>query len=1084
MRTNGDDDDRMGRATSPPMASRGAHDDIGDPMSFATDGRGLSAKADAAGFSPVRFNKSRQHTLDVDPRTKLKIISVPADKRVSFADLQDVVLHIFFDCYKITSGEQHVDRVLIVTDQTLLLCSKDGSCSRCVMVDRVKSLSVTNDKRALAIQVPSEYDIILKFLHPSDRDRVITVLRAVFRRMTHGRLPVETVKGTFDPKAFNIKKPPNFRLSLIPQRTRDQLRQALEAFEQEEEQMLEELDIIQEEMQARHQANMVDMQSELNEKIAKYKDIANDVWDNDARLKKLREDVTKSKRLIEEVDGPFGADGELPKSKDSEIAELELVVARLNAAVYVSGSDQLRREHDDKMASTYFQRDLQEQLYQPTWPGNELNSDLQSLSRALTEKLAAQQKEIDALNDVLEEEDLIEARLRVTKEKIALMRQQLRSELHRRKAATGGDGGGGGSGAVGGGASHTGGAQMEYLDKEKDWLQALPQEISLDTIQYDPRTSLRFVDVPPALATQFGKLSGRIIHFFSVVRKQQRNGDIEKRIFFITDIAIFLATLNSDVKRYIEVGDIDEIVLETGTTRIGFRSSAQYDLVFSCATHDHRSEIVQVLQKIYNYHTNGRSIKVLEIERHQRIEAFLTLQPPADFRMPTIRMTSKEELINRIRERRDVLLHNAPITLSAGDATKPADIHLSDREYADLRRIIAQEMELHWRQDPALVQLRAQLDNTARQSASVSEECTRLKRLIDEHKCEDGVSLSAGSFPIAPGAGIKPSTGEGTYHPAADGLFFIKVDPVQLNCELDVLELTFNNDFLFTGHANGFVNIWDLDDSSEHEQAVSSGILGTNVTGRHRLLRTLREHTGKITDFVCNPAKLYTSSTDGTVRIWELKSGRCVTSMVREDKGLGMAPPRSAVNAISMDDRDKRLVSGGADTYLCVWDVETQRAEFAHRGHTQPILDLVKDGNFVVSIDWGRAHFWDLRTGKVVASVQDSFGGLSCVDYCDYKAVFGTRAGDLAVWDHRKGVSETICGHKDDVLHVQMAGRSCISSSGDYTIKMWDTGGADMLAMKSLGNFNESHPFETKCFRMEGRRFIAGQGQFVKIWSK
>eukprot|EP00658_Telonema_sp_P-2_P002344 TRINITY_DN10893_c0_g2_i3.p1 TRINITY_DN10893_c0_g2~~TRINITY_DN10893_c0_g2_i3.p1 ORF type:complete len:249 (+),score=39.80 TRINITY_DN10893_c0_g2_i3:130-876(+) len=246
----------------------------------------------------------------------------------------------------------------------------------------------------------------------------------------------------------------------------------------------------------------------------------------------------------------------------------------------------------------------------------------------------------------------------------------------------------------------------------------------------------------------------------------------------------------------------------------------------------------------------------------------------------------------------------------------------------------------------------------------------------------------------------------------------------------------------------------------------------------------IRDSTGKITDFVCNPAKLFTSSTDGTVRIWELKTGRCMTSMVREDKGMGMAPPRSAVNAISMDERDKRLVSGGADTYLCVWDVETQRAEFAHRGHTQPIIDLVKEDNFVVSIDWGRAHFWDLRTGKVVASVQDTFGGLSCVDYSDYKAVFGTRAGDLAVWDHRKGVSETICGHKDDVLKVQMAGRSCISSSGDYTIKMWDTGGADMLAMKSLGNFNESHPFETKCFQMEGRRFVAGQGQFVKIWSK
>ena len=144
---------------------------------------GLTAKAEAAGFSPVRQHRGRHHSLEVDPRTKLRIIGVPQERRVTFAELQDAVIHVFLDCLKCAAGNNFQNRVLVITDQTLFLCDTEGAVGRCFMVDQIKSLSVCGDPKILGIIVQTEYDLVLKFPNASDRDRVIKALRTVYRRL-------------------------------------------------------------------------------------------------------------------------------------------------------------------------------------------------------------------------------------------------------------------------------------------------------------------------------------------------------------------------------------------------------------------------------------------------------------------------------------------------------------------------------------------------------------------------------------------------------------------------------------------------------------------------------------------------------------------------------------------------------------------------------------------------------------------------------------------------------------------------------------------------------------------------------------
>jgi WD40 repeat protein len=176
---------------------------------------------------------------------------------------------------------------------------------------------------------------------------------------------------------------------------------------------------------------------------------------------------------------------------------------------------------------------------------------------------------------------------------------------------------------------------------------------------------------------------------------------------------------------------------------------------------------------------------------------------------------------------------------------------------------------------------------------------------------------------------------------------------------------------------------------------------------------------------------------------------------------------------------DNRIVSGGFDTFVHVWDKETARQVSAYRGHRSPIVAVKLDGNLIASSEWGWSLLWDIRSSRVVRTLRDEHGGIKCIDFSDGILACGGSGGDLTLWDVSRNVGETISAHDDDILHLQLAGRAVITSGGDHKIRMWDA-----TAMRSLGVFHDSHPFETKSFRMEDRVFLAGQGHFTRIWRK
>jgi serine/threonine protein kinase len=143
-----------------------------------------------------------------------------------------------------------------------------------------------------------------------------------------------------------------------------------------------------------------------------------------------------------------------------------------------------------------------------------------------------------------------------------------------------------------------------------------------------------------------------------------------------------------------------------------------------------------------------------------------------------------------------------------------------------------------------------------------------------------------------------------------------------------------NGTRLVSGDANGFVFIWDLENVDKpvslqaHEGAVngvafwpdgkqflSAGsdkvAILWDIKSRKEVSR-LPEHPGRIlaVNHGPGPEDVTTACEDGLIRIWDLK----------KDKGRELKGHRGAVNCVTASSDGQRLLSGGADGTVRLWD--------------------------------------------------------------------------------------------------------------------------------------------------------------------
>jgi WD40 repeat protein len=207
-----------------------------------------------------------------------------------------------------------------------------------------------------------------------------------------------------------------------------------------------------------------------------------------------------------------------------------------------------------------------------------------------------------------------------------------------------------------------------------------------------------------------------------------------------------------------------------------------------------------------------------------------------------------------------------------------------------------------------------------------------------------------------------------------------------------------------------------------------------------------------------------TSSWDGSLRVWNLKSGKQMGEDWRDGK--------SQVWSIALSPDGKKVVSGSDDGAVRLWDIDTCKVIAKWTGHTNIVVSVCwsRDGLRVLSgSNDGTVRQWDVEgetrdvksRETIFASIKTGHEWVWAVVYSPDMSLIATAGWDLSgtgestessirIWDAKTGkLVATLRGHTREVTCLAWTkdGKTLISGSYDSSIRTWNTTKWEQIAI-------------------------------------
>ena len=163
------------------------------------------------------------------------------------------------------------------------------------------------------------------------------------------------------------------------------------------------------------------------------------------------------------------------------------------------------------------------------------------------------------------------------------------------------------------------------------------------------------------------------------------------------------------------------------------------------------------------------------------------------------------------------------------------------------------------------------------------------------------------------------------------------------------------------------------------------------------LKRTLEGHTSAVHSVaVTEDGKVVSGGADNSIKVWDLSSGK----LLRTLKGHN-----SSINTVTVS-VDGKVVSGGADNSIMVWDLSSGKLLRTMKGHNFPIntVAVTASGMVVSGSQDHTLRVWDLASGNLLHTLEGHTQSVnSLVVTPDGKVVSGSRDNTVKVWDLASG---------------------------------------------------------------------------------
>jgi hypothetical protein len=193
-------------------------------------------------------------------------------------------------------------------------------------------------------------------------------------------------------------------------------------------------------------------------------------------------------------------------------------------------------------------------------------------------------------------------------------------------------------------------------------------------------------------------------------------------------------------------------------------------------------------------------------------------------------------------------------------------------------------------------------------------------------------------------------------------------------------------------------------------------------------------HTGSVLALAVLPnGKLASGSYDRTIRIWDIATQRCESTLRGHD---------SSVYSLAVLPHGK-LASGSYDKTIRIWNISSRQCEMVLRGHDGCVCALVQLPNgMLASGSWDKTvRVWDLMTQDCKYALQGHDGFVRALVVLPHnKLASGSNDKSIRIWDlNTQRCDVILTGHSSSVLTITLlAGGRLASGSTDGDIRVWN----------------------------------------------